>query len=82
MQNKSTITLDVASESLTEVELINYLEANDITYHVLTWDGPAGGNPEVQFFGTHEALEKFIYDQYSSNDKEQDEYIVSLIEPA
>lgn len=82
MKNASTITLDVAAESLTEVELINYLEANDITYHVLTWDGPAGGNPEVEFFGTYEALKNFVYDQYSSGDEEQDEYIVSLIEPA
>ena len=77
-----SLTLDVTIDGLTDPEFIEYLEANDITYHVLTWNGPAGGHPEVQFFGTHEALKNFVYDQYASGDSEQDEYIVSLIEPA
>lgn len=86
MKNKSnaacSITLDIAAEVLRDMaELVDYLEANDITFRVLTWKGPVS-EPEVQFFGTHAALEKFVREQYTSEDEAQDDYIVSLIEPA
>jgi hypothetical protein len=82
MKNKSTITLDITLDGLKDPVFIAYLEANDITFHVLNWNGPGGGNPEVQFFGTGKSLEAMARVCYESGDREQDDYVVSLIKPA
>jgi hypothetical protein len=76
----ASIELDVTIDGLKNAAFVDFLEANNILFRVIEWQGPGGGNPYVEFSGTRAALEKLIRTHYESGDKEQDDYIVSLIE--
>ena len=47
----------------------------DVSHSVNIFDGPAGGNPEVRFYGTQENLEKFMLEWYFGGDEGKDQYI-------
>lgn len=80
MKNQSSLTLAITLEGLIDAEFIEYLNEHKITFKVLTWDGPGGGNPEVEFYATREKLINMLREQYCGGDEEdvefQSEYIV------
>jgi len=45
-------------------EFLNWLRANDITFKILIWNGPAGGNPLIEYYGTKEQLQKLAIEQF------------------
>lgn len=63
MANKRiTIEMDTCLDftNRSTMEFLAFLEANDILFNVLTWHGPAGGNPLVHYNGTKKALRKML----------------------
>ena len=77
-----TVVLDITLDGMLDKYFIEYLEKNNILFKVLDWRGPAGFNPLVQFWGSENALKKFMRDQYATGDKIADDYNISLIESA
>ena len=77
----SSISLDVTRDGLKDAAFIDYLDKHDIIFSVLTWDGPGGGNPEVEFQATRKKLINFLRDCYfdGEGNDEDIEYFSTLI---
>jgi hypothetical protein len=54
----STVTLDTVD--YTDPEFVQFLGQNSIQFRVVQEDGPAGGNPLVEYTGSRSALESMI----------------------
>jgi hypothetical protein len=63
--HNTSITLDCALHNFEQFAA--YLKALNITFKILSWHGPAGGNPSIEFYGSHEALSIFTQDYYNNN---------------
>ena len=75
----SSLTLDVTPDGLKDPKFIDYLDKHKITFSVLTWDGPGGGNPEVEFRATYDKLVNLLRDQYCGGDEEDVEFQATYI---
>lgn len=80
MAKTSSITLDVTPDGLKDPSFIDYLEKHDITFRVLRWNGPGGGNPYLELYATREELINFLRDRYFDGDEEEVEYFSTFIE--
>lgn len=79
MAKTNSIALDVTIDGLLDPEFIEYLDKHKITFKVLTWDGPGGGNPELEFYATREKLVDFLRDCYFAGDDQDVEYFSTFI---
>lgn len=50
-----------------------------ITYEVVAWQGPAGGNPLIEFRGTEEQLRNAVW-EYVEQDHSEFNYLVKFME--
>jgi hypothetical protein len=64
--------------SITTDDLDNMQDLN-ITFQVITWVGPGGGNPLLELYGTKENLEMYLA-HYYSQDSEDMKHLVTLIQ--
>ena len=55
-------------ESEGTINLIAWLEANEMAFSVIQWNGPGGGWPIIEYYGTREQLEKLLREQFGSDD--------------
>ena len=60
--------LDFADKST--MEFLAFLEEHDILFNVLSWHGPAGGNPLVHYNGTKKALKKMLKEHFECDEKD------------
>ena len=81
MANKRiTIEMDTClgfseHEAINTITFFKFLEANDIAPNIITWNGPAGGNPLVHYTGTDEALRKMLIEQFECDDEDVEFYM-------
>lgn len=82
MAKTSALSKLVMDTGVIDEEFTEYLRNKNITFKVIQWNGPGGGNPEVEYYGDRAALEAMIDDMFDSGDPEQNEEYKTYIEPA
>jgi len=79
---KSALSKVVMDTVAFDEEFMDYLRDANITFKILQWNGPGGGNPEVEYYGDQAALEAMMDGPFDSGNAEQNQYYKDQIEPA
>jgi hypothetical protein len=74
MEHTKTIEIDVVTQ-LTEREFVRFLDKTGVKYdcipRLVAFDGPGGGNPQVQFTGTEANLRTLLDEWYFAGEDDQ-----------
>lgn len=53
------------------LEFLKFLEDLNITFEILEWHGPAGGNPYIKYNGTKESLMRMALEKFDMGQKDE-----------
>jgi len=75
MGNTKTIEMDMVFSFGDNNKLLDYLEKHNILMNIVTWHGPAAGNPLVEFTGNDGALRSMLDDLFGADEDDIDMYM-------
>ena len=74
MEIINSINLDTCLdwEDPETLNFFKFLEALNITFEILQWNGPAGGNPYIKYNGSKENLMRLAIEKFDMGQKDEE----------